>query len=86
MQSECHLWRQSSGEHDYGADSVPIVVVVVVVVDRFYIALILCSRTDSLRSHVILQESLFYIYIYFFFNSAFLNIHRSGVLLLLEDT
>ena len=40
MQSDCHLWRQSSGEHDYGAESIPFVVVA----DRYYIALILRSR------------------------------------------
>ena len=45
--------------------------VVVVVVDRFYIALF--SALDSLRSHVILREWLV-------FYGAFLNIHRSGVL------
>ena len=32
------------------------IVVVVVVVDRFYIALFSRSRADSLRSHVILHE------------------------------
>ena len=37
------------------------------------IAFIVCSRADSLRSHVILHERLA-------FYSAFLNIHRSGVL------
>ena len=50
-------------------------VVVVVVVDRFYnlYSAILRSRADSLRSRVILHEWLA-------FYSAFLNIHRSGVL------
>ena len=37
---------------------------------------ILCSRADSLHSHVILHEWLA-------FHSAFLNIHRSGVLTVL---
>ena len=39
---------------------------------------ILRSRADSLRSHVILHERLA-------FYSAFLNIHRSGVLTALFD-
>ena len=69
MQSDCHPLRQSSGERDYGADSVPIVVVVVV--GRFYIALILCSRADSLRSHVILQE--YFLFFFFFFSFFFLQ-------------
>ena len=41
--------------------------------DRFLYSAILRSRADSLRSHVILHEWLA-------FYSAFLNIHRSGVL------
>ena len=43
------------------------------VVDRFYMSAILRSRADSLRSHVILHQ-------WIAFYSAFLNIHRSGVL------
>ena len=45
MQSDCHLWRQSSGEHDYGADSVPIVVVVVVVVVELMLNVLRCHLT-----------------------------------------
>ena len=42
---------------------------------------ILSSRADSLRSHMILHEGLFFFFFFFFFFvSAFLNIHRSGVL------
>ena len=49
------------------------------VVDRFYVApfsAILRSRADSWRSYVILHE-------WMDFDSAFLNIHRSGVLTVL---
>ena len=42
--------------------------------NRFY--------TDSMRSHVILHEWIFFFFIYIFY-SAFLNIHRSGVLMAL---
>jgi len=54
--------------------SVSIIIIIIIIIDRFYIALyILRSRADSLRSHVILHE-------WIAFYSAFLNIHRSGVL------
>ena len=43
------------------------------IVDRFLYSAILRSRADSLRSRVIRHESTA-------FSSAFLNIHRSGVL------
>ena len=51
-------WRQSSGEHDYGADSVPIVVADD---DRFYVALFSALE----RSHVILQEHFFFFFFFF---------------------
>ena len=51
-----------------------IIIIIIIIIDRFYVALyILRSRADSLRSHVILHQ-------WIAFYSAFLNIHRSGVL------
>ena len=45
----------------------------IVIIDRFLYSTILRFRANSLRSHVILHE-------WIAFYSAFLNIHRSGVL------
>ena len=45
----------------------------IIIIDNFLYSAILCSRANSLRLHVILHE-------WIAFYSAFLNIHRSGVL------